>query len=401
MNAEGFNYTGIVVARTGGTLYASSYRIGVDSTKDLCEDGRFTDTGDGLYSGMARNLDPCETACCGNEDWDYLICGLGDPPKGPDEYFNVQPSSLKICGCLSIGTNSILWAIDWSDYDVRDGSGDNDGCGGLWSYEDCAAKSGPTLTSPADDAVIDCDPCASCDGAPFTLKWERMCNACSYDIQIMDEEGNVIVEWVDEEITGNPPSLYVDEGGIQCGSTYTWHVREANTDCECIHSPWSETWTFTISVGAVDALKLLSPANGDSGISTMGVGFSWTSVVHADSYQFVLSPNANLSGALVSETLSGTAFNYTGSLDYETVYYWQVKAFKGNVLLTTSSTGVFTTAVKPVPPKDPVVVEVPPAQTIEIPPAEYITPTWIYAVIGIGAALIVVVIVLIVRTRRP
>jgi len=38
---------------------------------------------------------------------------------------------------------------------------------------------------------------------------------------------------------------------------------------------------------------------------------------------------------------------------------------------------------------------------INIPPAEEITPTWIYAIIGIGAALAVVVIVLIVRTRRP
>ena len=56
---------------------------------------------------------------------------------------------------------------------------------------------------------------------------------------------------------------------------------------------------------------------------------------------------------------------------------------------------------EPVPPQDPVVVEVTPAPQITIPPAETITPTWIYAMIGIGAALIVVVIVLIVRTRRP
>jgi hypothetical protein len=49
----------------------------------------------------------------------------------------------------------------------------------------------------------------------------------------------------------------------------------------------------------------------------------------------------------------------------------------------------------------PVVVEQSPAPVINIPPAQQITPTWIYAIIGIGAALAVVVIVLIVRTRRP
>jgi len=38
---------------------------------------------------------------------------------------------------------------------------------------------------------------------------------------------------------------------------------------------------------------------------------------------------------------------------------------------------------------------------INIPPAQQITPIWIYAVIGVGAALTVLVIVLIVRSRRP
>jgi len=51
-------------------------------------------------------------------------------------------------------------------------------------------------------------------------------------------------------------------------------------------------------------------------------------------------------------------------------------------------------------PTPPVVVEEQPVPVINIPPAEKITQTWIYAIIGIGAALAVVVIVLIVRTRR-
>jgi Fe-S cluster biogenesis protein NfuA len=60
--------------------------------------------------------------------------------------------------------------------------------------------------------VLDCEACAGCGASPFTLKWERMCLACSYDIQIMDEDGNLIVEWVDKTITGDPPKLYVDSG---------------------------------------------------------------------------------------------------------------------------------------------------------------------------------------------
>jgi hypothetical protein len=409
LNALAIDYTGIVVAREG-TLYAASSAIGVDSSKDLCEDGRFNTSGSGggYYSGVARNLDPCETDCCGMEDWDYLICGLGDPPKGPDEYFDREPSALRICGCLSVDTNSVLWAIDTDDYDVRDGAGDNDECGGLWSYEDCAAKIGPTLTSPADGAVLDCEPCAGCDAANFTLKWERMCEACSYDVQIMDEDGNLIVEWVDEDITGDPPSLFVDgtmdDNGdyyLDCGMTYTWKVREANTSCECVHSPWSETWSFTVAVGAADAMQLLAPTKGAMDVPINNIGFSWSSVRNASSYSFVLSPNANLTGALVSQDMSTTAFNYVGPLDYSKAYYWQIIAWEDGTRLTTSSIGVFNTMAEPAAPTPPVVVEQQPAPVINIPPAEKITPTWIYAIIGIGCALAVVVIVLIVRTRRP
>jgi photosystem II stability/assembly factor-like uncharacterized protein len=404
MNAVASIYTGLAVARTGGALYASSEEIQVDTNEDnVCDRfdiGPLTEID--YYSGVARNLTPCETACCGTEDWDYLICGLDTEPSSPTEYFMAMPSALRICGCLSADTNTILWAIDWTDYDVTDGSD-----GSLWSYEDCAAKMGPTLTSPADGAVIACEPCAGCDAANFTLKWERPCIACSYDIEIMDEDGNVIVSWTDEEITGSPPSLFVDGTtddttySLECSETYTWHVRMADTDCECVHSPWSDTWSFTIAAGALDAIQLLSPDKGSLDIPINNIGFSWTSVRNASSYSFVLSPNANLTGALASQSMSTTAFNCAGPLDYGKAYYWQVIAWEDGTRLNSSAIGVFNTMAEPVAPTPPVVVEEAPAPVINIPGAQQITPIWIYAVIGVGAALTVLVIVLIARSRRP
>jgi len=88
-------------------------------------------------------------------------------------------------------------------------------------------------------------------------------------------------------------------------------------------------------------------------------------------------------------------------LEYSKSYYWQIVAWKDGIPLTTSAIGVSTTMDKPVPPPPPVVVEPTPAPVIEIPPTQQIIPTWIYMIIGICAALIVVVIVLLVRTRRP
>jgi hypothetical protein len=310
-------------------------------------------------------------------------------------------------GCTSVATHSILWAIDTQHYDVTDGVGDNDCAGSLWAYEDCAAKLGPTLLSPRDGAVLNCEPCAGCDAANFTLEWERICNACSWDIEIMDEDGNLIVGWDDVDVTCEPPELFVDgtmDGTsyyLECGNTYTWHVRMADTECECVHSPWSETWSFTVAVGAADAIKLLAPEEGALDVPIQPVGFSWTGVLDATTYSFVLSPNANLAGALVSQNMSTTAFNYVGPLDYGKAYYWQVTAWKDSIPLTASSIGVFQTMAEPAPPTPPVVVEPTPAPVVQIPPTQQIVPTWIYVLIGIGAALVIVVIVLIVRTRRP
>ncbi|MFC2024732.1 hypothetical protein ACFLTJ_04095, partial [Chloroflexota bacterium] len=170
------DYTGIVVANEG-TLYAATDHLISDANPQygVCDSTRFMDSsaaeiGDIVTSGVARNLDPCETACCGDESWDYLICGLNpmEWDDNPKEYFDAQPTSLRICGCLSTDTNSVLWAIDTQDYDVENGSGSDPGFGQLWSYEDCAAKVGPTLLSPADGDVLDCAPCAGCDPSTFT-----------------------------------------------------------------------------------------------------------------------------------------------------------------------------------------------------------------------------------------
>ncbi|MDD5509560.1 MAG: hypothetical protein PHI12_01925 [Dehalococcoidales bacterium] len=401
MNAMPADYDGIAIGRSDGTLYAVTDSIRVDSDEEcLCE--RFDEDGDEEYSGVARNLTPCETDCCGTEDWDYLIAGIEED----EEDFDIGPSALKICGCTSIDTNSILWAIDTNHYEVSDASE-----GTLWSYEDCAAKRGIVLTSPEDGAIVSCDVCGDCVSAALTFEWERMCLACSYDIEIMDEDGNVIAAIEELEISGDPPSLYWDgedcpndcaigcQSPLECGRTYTWHVREANTETdECVHSPWSETWSFTIEASSANAVKLIAPEQGAVVAQRTGVGFSWSSVYDATTYSFVLSASPDLSGALASADVPGTAYAYSGTLDYETTYYWQVTAWKDGTMLSQSDVGTFAVAAEEIIPEP---AQPTPPPEVNIPPVQNVTPTWMYVVFAIGIALIVVVIVLIVRSRRP
>ncbi|MFC2045710.1 WD40/YVTN/BNR-like repeat-containing protein, partial [Chloroflexota bacterium] len=122
------DFTGIVLGKSDGTLYASYYSyMGFDTIVPY------------ILSGVARNLDPCETACCDDENWSWLTRGLGCACEGSDcskicGGFKCQPSALRICGCWTADSDSTLWSIDCGWYDMTEGR-----AGDLWQYVDCVA----------------------------------------------------------------------------------------------------------------------------------------------------------------------------------------------------------------------------------------------------------------------
>ncbi len=390
--AEDIDFFGIVLDRpspgnpktkasTGGVLYAAFY--------------------DGEWSGVARCLTPASTPCCSDESWDCLTAKL----TADEEEFTREPSSLKICGCLSKDTNSNLFAIDdrdyYDDYDFDGAKFTTSAEGRLWTYEDCFAKAGIDLTAVGDGDMVASDPCI-CANDKFVLEWERLCNACEYEFDIsMDEDFNqIVVDEQDYDTTangyykppkGSAPSVVIGEGDIDCNTTYYWRVRAhyAETD-EIIQSWWSDTWSFTVEAGPSVAIDLTSPDDGATNLPLTGIGFTWSSVADATSYDWVLSANADLSSPVETKTgLTGTAYTYTGTLKTNTTYFWRVTAMKDGSVFSEGDIGTFTTAPAPIPPPPP-----PPAA-----PAPT-TPAWVWVVIGIGAVLVIVVIVLIFRTRR-
>jgi hypothetical protein len=137
----------------------------------LDRDNPKTDAANGgvLYAvyegGVARWLSPCKDKPKASY-WDYLENGLDG------EMFTAEPSALKICG-----DNSLLWAINTSDYDLDEGE-DN-----VFVYEDCLAKVGVVLSKVADGATIPADPCY-CYNEEFILKWQEQCNSSTYELTI-------------------------------------------------------------------------------------------------------------------------------------------------------------------------------------------------------------------------
>ncbi|UCG84271.1 MAG: hypothetical protein JSW38_05530, partial [Dehalococcoidia bacterium] len=371
------NITGLVLdtaegnpmtsAETGGVLYASYYGY----------------SGDYWFTGVARYLTPAEDVVCKEcGDWDYLFVGLTINVEG----FEAFPDALEICGCLTPDSNTKLFAIDaWWDYDM-----DEYEAGAVWTFEDCYSKGAPDLTSPGDGEVIDADPC-ECFNRPFTAMWDRMCDACSYDIQIaLDEDFDEIVTEVHiggDGFAGDTPSFYI--GGILvCEFTYYWRVRAADAETgQYIRSWWSEPRSIKIAP-SIEAGKItiISPEAGATGVAITDVGFSWDLLADTDAFDWVLSANADLSAPIATEDgLTTAATAYTGTLDYDSAYYWQVTAYKEGTAISTSPVGTFRTMVEPEEPPDD---------------EEPVTPFWVWVVIAIGAVLVIVVIVLIFRTRR-
>jgi hypothetical protein len=409
MGAESYDYTGLVVsypngntytsADTGGVLYASyiGYRCNYEDYTD--EDMYGFDFDKGCWkgdeecwmTGVARSLNPAETiACLSCVEWDYLTVGL--PEVGDDEaFFRMVPYALKACGCLDPTTDTKLFAIGKVDtrYDMCKAEEFT-----VWTFDDCYAKKAPDVTLPADGAVIKADPC-TCYNAPFSIKWDCLCDACYYEVQFaLDEEFNSMWDAIAVPY-GNSKSntsLLVEGGeygeGLSCETTYYLRVRavQAGT-CQVIHSQWSDPVQITIapSTGAA-AIDLVTPVPGATDVAVKNVGFSWDLTATADAFDWVLSANADLSSPVDSKTgLTSTATSYAGTLTYDTTYYWQVTAYNEGAVVSMSAIGTFRT------------MEAPPTPVTPTPTP---TPSWVWVVIAIGAVLVIVVIVLIFRTRR-
>ena len=292
-----------------------------------------------------------------------------------------------------------------NDYDM-----DTAQIGTVWTFEDCYAKKAPELLSPAANTTIPGD--CYCNNLPFSLKWDSVCDACYYDVQIaLDPEFTDVVLSYDyqeggKDIIGATGLSKVVPGVLTCQVTYYWRVRahEAST-CQIIHSWWSDMGTITVAPGpAQGVINLIAPVSGATDAGIKNVGFSWSIQASANKFDWVLSASADLSSPVESKTgLTNTAYTCTKTLVHGTTYYWQVNAYKDSTLISRSAVGTFTTGALGAycDPTDGMCFDN--LQDLQAHEAQHpvgVTPTWVWVVIAIGAVLVIVVIVLIFRTRR-
>jgi hypothetical protein len=170
----------------------------------------------------------------------------------------------------------------------------------------------------------------------------------------------------------------------------------------------------------VPAQDSLSPAVAAEGVRVENASFTWDAVSGADYYEFELAPYL-IGGAdpfqaafiLVQEYPESNGLVIAEVLDYLETYAWRVRAAKGDRSPTDEKgawvTGFFTAAAEPeeqLPPveviqQEPPVINIPDwPDTIYEEQTPVIPDYLLWVVVGVGAVLVIAVIVLIVRTRR-
>ena len=260
-----------------------------------------------------------------------------------------------------------------------------------------AGSDGPSLNGPADGGIL-----TITNLAPFN--WDAVPGATAYTLQF-DTEADfstaTIVTPVLAPATSSTQALPID-------LPWNWRVQVALG--RPLVSPWSDTWV--VQPQLVTAPNSPAPVQ-PLGLTAVDVSinpvFNWTALLWANNYNFQLATDAEFTNLLVDESLGNvTSYAYVGDLDYSGTYYWRVMA-ESDATSTDWSAGVgFQVMVEPAEagPTE-IIVEQPditveaPDVTVEAPPADTgITPGYIWAIIGVGAVLVIVVIVLIVRTRR-
>ncbi len=439
---------GIVQAWTGASPIGTvPYGPALYAAHDLIEYSNSTDALPLSGSAVCRTLVSRAGMPKPGVQWDCL--DVFAPLTTVGVMFTLEPSSLKYCGCCTLDTNTILYAIDdergWTGATIAtttkrlmaagDGrwnagltipnqaaTGPNISGAGytpslnygmLWAYTDCLAKKGPVLKSPADKYLVGADPVTG-RNQQIDLSWEQLCLSTGYELQVAKDQnftlrinpeissaghiaavtGSIYLDMDDTNMTS--PAAWIAPGALpEAGAIYWWRIRTyKSATTQLAWSPWSAARTFTVKAGFIVTtpyygVQLLSPNNGCQSCKTKPLAFSWSPWKEATKYQIDVAKDSEFKQLVVSATTTTTGYEYANALDYSTNYFWRVKALEvngQNIPSDWSATFSFTTEAVPAIPAPP--------------PATPAIPVWVWVLIAIGAVLVIVVLILIMKSRR-
>ncbi|MBA7657347.1 hypothetical protein ES703_65284 [subsurface metagenome] len=199
------------------------------------------------------------------------------------------------------------------------------------------------LTSPLDEApgvglLID-DTVKN-----ISLDWETLPGATDYQWQLnYDTDFSSLPDGFEDTTRGSSARL----PALEPATTYYWRVRATAP----VLSPWSAKWSFTTPMGTeAPAPRLESPEAGASGVPIEPI-FQWSAIAGADSYELMVTTAATFDNPTILKTgdyaLPSTAWQCNISLNYDTTYYWKVRAVSDDSCSAWSAVSAFSTEPAP------------------------------------------------------
>jgi surface protein len=177
-----------------------------------------------------------------------------------------------------------------------------------WSFSTQIQPVGKvTLVSPLNNSVVELN---------TALIWLSEPNPEYYRVQLSTDGFTTFVanEVVTDTTFTTPQLEYLTQ--------YQWRVRGSTADED---GEWSEPWSFTTIIEAPEKPVLLSPDDAITNLSVLPT-LTWDASDRAEHYQIQLSTASNFSSTVAdSSEITGTSFE-PDKLQFNTMYYWRVRA---------------------------------------------------------------------------
>jgi hypothetical protein len=330
------------------TLADSSYNhdwlvdIGDNPSPQHPHYGRFT------FGGMLRCLD----GTLKTTEWETMRDGMG------------TWEGLWL-GDVVAGTNhAIGLAFDWKEWRFK-----------LAFWEDTLSGAGPVVVSPLANAT-GVGALVADTSVNVPLSWQAKGGASQYEWQVSEDSAFTAANTK----SGTTSDLTVTVQNLKPSTTYFWRSRAL----EPMLGRWNTAQQFTTVIGGdTGAPKLITPEIGAT-ISDDTPLFTWAGIASVTNYQIQVATSPTFAAAdIVIDEALGNVNAYEA--DKELVngtYYWQVKGTNATTDTETpwSALGSFT---------------------LDTEAGGTGTPVWVWVLIVLGVLLGIVVLVLILRTRRP
>jgi hypothetical protein len=234
----------------------------------------------------------------------------------------------------------------------------------------------------------------------ISLDWETLPGATAYQWQLNYETD---FSELPEGFEGTTQSSSVHLANLEPVTSYYWRVRAI----EPTLSPWSEKWSFHTPIGAAAPAPILeNPPAGATDVPIEPI-FQWSAIAGAEGYELVVSTIATFDNPTILKTggyaLPSTAWQCNISLNYDTTYYWRVRAVSADSCSAWSAVGAFSTEPEPTLGTVAEITEPPATEPEDSEWSEWLMPVGVI----VGAvflltmiAMVVVMIVLVIKVSK-